>query len=308
MRSESAVTVKGLCKRFGSFTAVDHIDFTVRKGEIFGFLGANGAGKTTTIRMLCGLLCPSEGVGKVAGFDIMTDTEMIKTRIGYMSQKFSLYDDLTVMENISFFGGLYGLSARELAKRGREVIEWAGLAGMEWRITSTLAGGWKQRLALGTALLHEPEIIFLDEPTAGVDPVSRRNFWKIIQDIAHRGVTVFVTTHYLDEAEYCHSIRLMDRGRIIAAGAPEELKKEVIIEKMYQMETDQPARAVHMLKTLQGISGASLLGIKINILTDLPEQKLKQMVLEKMSAEEIRVESLEPVDPTLEDVFIRLIK
>ncbi|HHH84708.1 MAG TPA: ATP-binding cassette domain-containing protein, partial [Firmicutes bacterium] len=221
--------------------------------------------------------------------------------------KFSLYDDLTVMENIAFFGGMYGLSAKELDNKKGEIIEWAGLAGMERRITSTLAGGWKQRLALGTALLHDPEIIFLDEPTAGVDPISRRNFWKVIQEIAHRGVTVFVTTHYLDEAEYCHSIRLMDKGRIIAAGAPEELKREVITDRMYQMETDKPEQAIRIIKTIEGISGVSLLGVKVNLLTSLPPGELKKRILSRMKREKILVESLQPVEATLEDVFIRLI-
>jgi len=308
MREGTAVFVRGLTKRFSSFTAVDHIDFTVRRGEIFGFLGANGAGKTTTIRMLCGLLRPSGGEGEVAGFDMMTETERIKTRIGYMSQKFSLYDDLTVQENITFFGGMYGLSARELDKKRSEVVEWAGLAGMERRITSTLAGGWKQRLALGTALLHDPEIIFLDEPTAGVDPVSRRNFWKVIQEIARKGVTVFVTTHYLDEAEYCHSVRLMDKGRIIASGAPEELKREVITERMFQMETEEPARAIPLLRAMDGVSEVSLLGIRINLFTPLPPSRFKKEVLALMKREKIPVESLESVEPTLEDVFIHLIK
>jgi ABC-2 type transport system ATP-binding protein len=308
MREGTAVFVRGLTKRFSSFTAVDHIDFTVRRGEIFGFLGANGAGKTTTIRMLCGLLRPSGGEGEVAGFDMMTETERIKTRIGYMSQKFSLYDDLTVQENITFFGGMYGLSARELDKKRSEVVEWAGLAGMERRITSTLAGGWKQRLALGTALLHDPEIIFLDEPTAGVDPVSRRNFWKVIQEIARKGVTVFVTTHYLDEAEYCHSVRLMDKGRIIASGAPEELKREVITERMFQMETEEPARAIPLLRAMDGVSEVSLLGIRINLFTPLPPARFKKEVLALMKREKIPVESLESVEPTLEDVFIHLIK
>ena len=308
MREGTAVFVRGLTKRFSSFTAVDHIDFTVRRGEIFGFLGANGAGKTTTIRMLCGLLRPSGGEGKVAGFDMMTETERIKTRIGYMSQKFSLYDDLTVQENITFFGGMYGLSARELDKKRSEVVEWAGLAGMERRITSTLAGGWKQRLALGTALLHDPEIIFLDEPTAGVDPVSRRNFWKVIQEIARKGVTVFVTTHYLDEAEYCHSVRLMDKGRIIASGAPEELKREVITERMFQMEIEEPARAIPLLRAMDGVSEVSLLGIRINLFTPLPPARFKKEVLALMKREKIPVESLESVEPTLEDVFIHLIK
>ena len=219
-----AVEIEDLVKNFGAFTAVDHISLKVRKGEIFGFLGPNGAGKSTTIRMLCGILLPTAGKGKVSGFDIFTEPEKIKENIGYMSQKFSLYDDLTVEENLDFFSGIYRLSRGIKKERKEWALQMAGLEDRRESLTRNLAGGWKQRLALGCALLHEPEIVFLDEPTGGVDPVSRRRFWDLIYDLSVRGVTVFVTTHYLDEAEYCHRIMLMHAGEIIAGGSPRELK------------------------------------------------------------------------------------
>ena len=222
--SDYSIEVSGLTKKFGDFVAVNSISFRVRKGEIFGFLGANGAGKSTTIRMLCGLLNPTAGGAIVGGFSVGTQPEKVKERIGYMSQKFSLYEDLTVVENIRFFGGIYGLRRSRVRTRLPWILEMAGLGGREHSLTRELAGGWKQRLALGCALLHEPEIVFLDEPTGGVDPVSRRRFWDLIYDLSVRGVTVFVTTHYLDEAEYCHRIMLMHAGEIIAGGSPRELK------------------------------------------------------------------------------------
>jgi ABC-2 type transport system ATP-binding protein len=219
-----SIEVSGLTKKFGDFTAVNSVSFRVARGEIFGFLGANGAGKSTTIRMLCGLLNPTSGEAIVGGFSVGTQPEKVKERIGYMSQKFSLYEDLTVVENIRFFGGIYGLGRSRIRTRLPWILEMAGLKGREHSLTRELAGGWKQRLALGCALLHEPEIVFLDEPTGGVDPVSRRRFWDLIYDLSVRGVTVFVTTHYLDEAEYCHRIMLMHAGEIIAGGSPRELK------------------------------------------------------------------------------------
>lgn len=219
-----AVEVENLTRIFGDFRAVDDITFRVKKGEIFGFLGANGAGKTTTIRMLCGLLLPSSGKATVAGFDIYKDYEKIKQHIGYMSQKFSLYEDLTVRENIEFYGGVYGLSRREIAERTKELLDYLNLNNQADHLTGSLPVGWKQRLALSTALLHNPPIIFLDEPTSGVDPVSRRNFWLLIYELVEQGKTVFVTTHFMDEAEYCHRLSIMKDGRIEAMGKPRELK------------------------------------------------------------------------------------
>jgi len=219
-----SIEVSGLTKKFGTFVAVDSVSFQVARGEIFGFLGANGAGKSTTIRMLCGLLNPTSGEAIVGGFSVRTQPEKVKEHIGYMSQKFSLYDDLTAVENIRFFGGIYGLGRSRIRTRLPWILEMAGLRGREHSQTKELAGGWKQRLALGCALIHEPEIVFLDEPTGGVDPVSRRRFWDLIYGLSVRGVTVFVTTHYLDEAEYCHRIMLMHAGEIVAGGSPRELK------------------------------------------------------------------------------------
>jgi ABC-2 type transport system ATP-binding protein len=225
---DNAVTVENLERRFGSFVAVNRISFQVRRGEVFGFLGPNGAGKSTTIRMLCGILSPTGGTGTVAGFDIRTQPERIKANIGYMSQKFSLYQDLTVEENIDFYSGIYRIAAAEKAERKQWVLEMAGLAEHRRRLTSVLSGGWKQRLALGCAIIHRPPIVFLDEPTSGVDPISRRRFWDLIYHMSGEGVTVFVTTHYMDEAEYCGRLGLIYRGELIALGTPEELKRQAV--------------------------------------------------------------------------------
>ncbi len=226
MNNGIAVKTENLTKKFGDFVAVDRVSIEVYTGEIFGFLGANGAGKTTTIRMLCGLLLPTGGEGRVAGFDINTEPEKIKQNIGYMSQKFSLYDDLQIEENLTFFGGVYGLSAEVIERRGREIMERLGLWSRRSELTLDLPLGFKQRLALGCAVMHEPRILFLDEPTAGVDPIARREFWKLIYRMAEAGTTVFVTTHYMDEAEYCNRLSIMNQGRIIAVGGPEALKQE----------------------------------------------------------------------------------
>jgi ABC-2 type transport system ATP-binding protein len=221
-----SVQTESLGKRFGNFDAVKNLNLAVAKGEIFGFLGANGAGKTTAIRMLCGLLLPSSGSGRVAGFDILKESEKIKQNIGYMSQKFSLYEDLTVNENIEFYGGVYGLQRRALLDKRAQLTNELGLADRASMMTRSLPLGYKQRLALGCALLHDPQIVFLDEPTAGVDPEARRRFWDLIYHLAEQGRTVFVTTHYMDEAEYCRRVSIMYQGEIIAVGAPDELKKK----------------------------------------------------------------------------------
>ncbi len=221
-----SVNVKQLTRQFGKFTAVDRIDFEVYDGEIFGFLGANGAGKTTTIRMLCGLLLPSSGEASVEGFDVYTETDKIKQNIGYMSQKFSLYEDLTVRENIEFFGGVYGLSDSELKQAREHTVTEFGLGDVCNKLTRELPLGWKQRLALGCSLVHQPHILFLDEPTGGVDPISRRDFWEKIYQLAEGGTTIFVTTHYMDEVEYCNRISIMHAGKIVAMDSPGELKKQ----------------------------------------------------------------------------------
>jgi ABC-2 type transport system ATP-binding protein len=230
-----AVEVRDVVKRFGKFVAVDHVSLEVEAGEIFGFLGPNGAGKSTTIRMLCGLLTPTSGSATVAGFDVATQPEAVRQNIGYMSQKFSLYDDLTVEENIDFFSGIYGVAPEDREKRKTYVLEMAGLAERRQTITRLLAGGWKQRLALGCAILHQPPVLFLDEPTSGVDPIARRNFWDLIYQLSAEGNTIFVSTHYMDEAEYCHRLALMYRGRTIALGTPDELKRKANLDSMEEV-------------------------------------------------------------------------
>ncbi len=233
MTSTPAVTVQNLTKTFGNFTAVDHVSFTVNKGEIFGFLGANGAGKTTTIRMLCGLLLPTSGQATVGGFDVYTQPDLIKQNIGYMSQRFSLYEDLTVRENIEFFGGIYGLTRKQIKQKSEELLQYLQLANRADTLTAQLPLGIKQRMALSTALLHDPQIIFLDEPTSGVDPRSRRQFWLLIYELAATGKTIFVTTHFMDEAEYCQRISIMQQGKIIELDTPQNLKSK------YQAQTMQ---------------------------------------------------------------------
>lgn len=228
--NDFSVEVRSLTKKFGNFTAVDSIDFQVKRGEIFGFLGPNGAGKSTTIRMLCGILEPTSGKGIVEGFDVGIESEKIKEIIGYMSQKFSLYDDLTVKENIDFYGGIHDLNKDMINEREKWILEMAGLKGKEKTLTKLLSGGWKQRLALGCALVHQPKVLFLDEPSAGVDPISRRDFWHLIRDVATKGTTVFVTTHYMDEAEYCERLCLIFKGKLIAIGSPEQLKQNNNVE------------------------------------------------------------------------------
>lgn len=256
MRSEDiAVKIEGLTKKFGDFVAVDGISLAVKRGEVFGFLGPNGAGKSTTIKMLCGLLLPTSGNGFVAGYDIMKESEEIKKTIGYMSQKFSLYDDLTVEENIGFFSGIYGVLNSKKKERMEWVLEMAGLKDRKDAITRTLPGGFKQRLALGCAVLHEPPIIFLDEPTSGVDPISRRNFWNLIYDMSKAGTTIFVTTHYMDEADYCDRLALIYRGKIIAEGTPNELRREHMKQNVLEIEVDRFVEAMEILQK-EGIEAA----------------------------------------------------
>lgn len=233
--TETAVGVENLTRKFGRFTAVDHISFKVAKGEIFGFLGANGAGKTTAIRMLCGLLMPTSGTASVAGFDVYTQADEIKNHIGYMSQKFSLYEDLTVAENIQFYGGIYGLSRAEIRRKTDELLDYLHLQEQADTLTASLPLGWKQRMALSTAILHDPQIIFLDEPTSGVDPLSRRNFWLLIYELAARGKTVFVTTHYMDEAEYCDRVCIMHEGKVVELEQPRTLKDKYHAATMHQV-------------------------------------------------------------------------
>jgi len=301
------VEVENLVKKFDSFVAVDHIHFQVEKGEIFGFLGPNGSGKSTTIRMLCGLLLPSSGEGKVAGFNLMKEPEKIKQVIGYMSQKFSLYDDLTVIENLHFFGGIYGLSGSLQRKREGEVLEMIGLQDHQDQITQTLAVGWKQRLALGCSILHEPSILFLDEPTSGVDPISRRDFWSLIQQMGEKGVTTFVTTHYMDEAEYCDRLALIYEGRIIALETPSELKFKTLPQGIMEVECDPLIPALDVLKEEPWISESAVFGNGLHVIGK-EGVDLEQRVSALFQKHGILLKRMGRIRPSLEDVFVSLIE
>ena len=301
----NSVEVERLVKRFGDFTAVDEISFATRRGEIFGFLGPNGAGKSTTIRILCGLLAPTAGRARVAGYDVGREAEAVRQHIGYMSQKFSLYDDLRVIENLRFFAGMYGVRGEAAEARIGWALEMAGLAGREGLITGTLPGGWKQRLALGCAVLHGPRIVFLDEPTRGVDPLSRRSFWELIHEMAGGGVTVFVTTHYMDEAEYCNRLVLIDRGRIVAEGTPTELKLKGMKGELLLVECDALGAAVEALQTAPGVLDAAMFGNALHVV--VPEASPAEAPLRSyLAGRGIGVTRMEAIRPSLEDVFVSL--
>ena len=301
-----SIEVTNLSKRFGKFIAVDDISFTVEKGRIVGFLGANGAGKSTTIKMLCAILNSTSGTAKVAGYDINTQPESVKKHIGYMSQKFSLYEDLTVEENIEFFGGIYGMSNTQLKQRRNWALEMAGLKGLENSIAKSLPGGWKQRLALGCAGLHEPEVIFLDEPTGGVDPVSRRSFWDLINDFSEKGATVFVTTHYLDEAEYCHEIMLIHNGKIVAGGSPVEMKKKYLKHDIFEITAENPIEVMSKLQKEDWITETSLFGNKLHLSID--SQYEEDFVMRNLRERGYNFDKIDKVVPSLEDVFIHLVE
>ncbi|MFQ5814609.1 MAG: ABC transporter ATP-binding protein, partial [Anaerolineae bacterium] len=297
-----AVRAEGLTRRFDSFTAVDRVSLDVRRGDIFGFLGPNGSGKTTTIRMLCGLLPPSEGNAAVAGFDVVRQRVALKPHIGYMSQKFSLYNDLTVDENIRFYGDVYDLPPARLADRRKWVLEMAGLIGKEHLLTRDLSGGWKQRLALGCAILHEPEVLFLDEPTSGVDPVSRREFWDLIFALSTQGVTIFVTTHYMDEAEHCHRLALLYRGRIIARGSPTQLRANMKLGALIEAPVRDPLASLTPLEGLPEIIQTSIFGDKLHILVwdaDSGQQAIEQA----LAPHSLMTGPARPVPISLEDLF-----
>jgi ABC-2 type transport system ATP-binding protein len=302
-----AVVLQNLEKRFGDYTAVNRVSLTVRSGEIFGFLGPNGAGKSTTIRMLCGILAPSGGSGTVAGYDIIREAEEIKKNIGYMSQRFSLYEDLTVEENIDFYSGIYKIPAERKRARKEWVIEMAGLADHRRSKTAILSGGWKQRLALGCAILHEPPILFLDEPTSGVDPISRRNFWDLIYQLSGQGVTVFVTTHYMDEAEYCDRLGFIYRGELVALGTPEELKRGCMHEEIIEVTCDRPQEAMELIESVDGIRHAALFGRGLHVVVEHGGGAVSAIsaALSGRGYRDIRVE---PISPSLEDVFVSLIE
>ncbi len=302
----SAVHVDRLTKLFGDFLAVDQVSFDVHKGEIFGFLGPNGAGKTTVIKMLSGLLLPTSGSGRVAGFDILTETESIKRHIGYMSQLFSLYGDLTVEENITFFSGLNGVPRNRRAERRDWVLEMAGLKEHRGRLTRDLPLGWKQRLALGCAVLHEPPILFLDEPTSGVDPISRRRFWDLIYALTEQGITVFVTTHYMEEAEYCQRLALMNRGKLIALDTPIQLRTGMR-EPILELQTDNSPKTVETLKGQSGVIEAAMFGRVVHLVVqDVAKARVSIPVL--LQSRGITVRGVEEVPPSLEDVFVSLVR
>ncbi len=297
-----AVSAEELTRVFGNFVAVDHVSFTVRRGEIFGFLGPNGAGKTTTIKMLTGLLAPSSGQGTVAGFDIGAAAEEVKRVIGYMSQLFSLYADLTVEENIAFFSGLYQVPRAKRAARSDWVLEVAGLADQRRRLTGELPLGIKQRLALGCAVLHEPPILFLDEPTSGVDPLSRRRFWDLIYGLTDAGTTVFVSTHYMEEAEYCHRLALMNRGKLIALDTPARLRA-ADTEPLFELKTDDSLRTVKLLQQLDGVHEAAMYGRAVHVAVKDAERARTDIPM-RLKREGIGLLGMEEIAPSLEDVFV----
>lgn len=300
------IEARDLTRQFGDFVAVDHVSFTVRAGEVFGFLGPNGAGKTTTIKMLTGLLRPTAGTALVAGHDVAADPAGVKRSIGYMSQLFSLYGDLTVDENVQLFAGLYGVSGGRLRERRDWVLETAGLTEQRGRLTANLPLGWKQRLALGCAVLHEPPILFLDEPTSGVDPISRRGFWDLIYELAERGTTVLVSTHYMEEAEYCHRLALMNRGRLIALDRPAALRTSLPVP-ILEIETESPARTVEALTGQPGILEAAMFGRRVHVMVE--EAAGGEATTRRALADRgLPYQAIEVVTPSLEDVFVALVR
>lgn len=302
------IVAHGLKKRFGDFTAVDGIDFKVRAGEVFGFLGPNGSGKTTTIRMMLGLIQPSEGSVEVLGIPVSANPEIIRPRVGYMSQRFSLYNDLTVRQNLTFYGKAYGLENDLLQERMRNAVEMAGLVGQEKTKTRDLAGGWRQRLALGAAILHRPELIFLDEPTTGVDPVSRRAFWDLLYELVIEGITIFVTTHYMDEAEHCHRLAFIQRGNIIANGTPNQIKSENMSGQVLEIAPDDPERAMIVLRNAMQAASlpleeVSLYGALVHVIAQ-DMQGVKGEIFSLLQNSGIKVDHMAVIEPSLEDVFI----
>jgi ABC-2 type transport system ATP-binding protein len=303
----AAITVRDLTRRFGAFTAVDHVSFDVGQGEVFGFLGANGAGKSTTIRMLCGLLRPTSGTAVIADVDVTRDPEGVKRRIGYMSQRFSLYEALTVDQNIRFYGGIYGLDGAALEARRGFVIEMSGLRGREGTLTRDLAGGWRQRLALGCAILHEPRIVFLDEPTGGVDPVSRREFWRLIDALSRGGTTVLVTTHYLDEAEHCHRIAVISAGKMAALGTTAELRQAFADRPIIEVRATQPVLLMRALDELPGVEKTTLFGTAVHAVLSSRAVDVAALV-ERLKEEGHGIGAVERVEPSLEDVFLDVVE
>jgi len=303
----SAISVRDLTRKFGGFVAVNHVSFDVERGEIFGFLGANGAGKSTTIRMLCGLLKPTSGTALVDGVDVSREPEQVKLRIGYMSQRFSLYELLTVDQNIRFFGGLYGLTDDQIENRKRFVIDMAGLTGRENTKARDLAGGWRQRLALGCAILHEPRIVFLDEPTGGVDPVSRRQFWRLIEDLSRRGVTILVTTHYLDEAEHCHRIAIISAGKMAALGTSHDLKQIFADRPIIEIHSSRPVDVMRALEQMKEVEKTTIFGTAVHAVFK-PGQADITVLRDRLARLGLAVSAIDLVTPSLEDVFLDVVE
>ncbi len=304
----TAIAVADLTRRFGDFVAVDRLTFDVRQGEVFGFLGSNGAGKSTTIRMLCGLLEPSSGTATVGGIDVSRDPEAVKRRIGYMSQRFSLYENLTVDQNITFFGGIYGLDRATLDARRRFVLDIAGLHGRERSKAADLAGGWRQRLALGCAILHQPPIVFLDEPTGGVDPLSRREFWSLIDSLSASGVTVLVTTHHLDEAEHCNRLAIIHGGRLAALGTTGELKQVFAGRALVEVRAANPVEAMRLLDAMPEVEKTSVFGTAVHAVLNGDPRQASAVLGQRLQAAGVAVASIDPVQPSLEDVFLEVVE
>jgi drug efflux transport system ATP-binding protein len=307
MPAPSAIVARELTRKFGSFVAVDRISFEVARGEIFGFLGANGAGKSTAIRMMCGLLKPTSGTALIDGVDVSRNPEDVKKRIGYMSQKFSLYESLTVEQNIRFFGALYGLSDDQIVRRKNFVLEMAGLAGRERTQAKDLAGGWRQRLALGCAILHEPRLVFLDEPTGGVDPISRRRFWRLIEEMSRGGTTILVTTHYLDEAEHCHRIAIMNAGRLAAMGTSPELKQIFAARPIVEIHSSRPVEVMRALDGMEGIEKTTIFGTAVHAVLGSPSVDLDALT-RRLRESGLAIDSVDRVVPSLEDVFLDVVE
>lgn len=300
------IEARSLRRTFGDFVAVDNVSFVVETGQIFGFLGPNGAGKTTTIKMLTGLLQPTGGSAHVAGYDVSTQSEQIRRNIGYMSQKFSLYGDLTVGENIELFGGLYGVTGARFSERRSWILDMAGLQGRNGLLAGELPLGWKQRLALGCAVLHQPRVLFLDEPTSGVDPIARRAFWDLIYELSNDGTTVLVSTHYMEEAEYCHQLILMNRGRLIAEGKPTELRKQHDAP-LLQLSINDPAAAVGVLQQVEGIEEAAMFGREVHV-TTRDREGAEALILSALQKRGMQPRALTAVAPSLEDIFVSLVR
>lgn len=295
------IKVENLTRRFGDFVAVDHVNFAVNEGEVVGYLGPNGSGKTTTIRMLLGLLEPSEGKAAVLGFDAFYQSEEVRRRAGYMSQKFAIYDDLTVLENLTFYGGVYGITDKA---RIRRTLELVGLNGHQSTLTHSLSTGWRQRLALGIALVHEPKLLFLDEPTSGVDPTARRAFWDLIYELADNGVTILVTTHYMDEAEYCERVGIMRDGKLLAMDTPSNLKRDIIPGDVWEVFTEPLEAGLEVLPEIEGVLRVGLAGDHLRTITE--RGKRKEEVLRDLRGRGVNVKDMVAGEPTLEDVFISL--